>query len=78
MDNQSITPAPEYQQPDVARPMTADEVNLAITNVPIPRLLEMRRQLISALNTVEIILDLPLEARAVKVGVRKRHKSNEK
>jgi hypothetical protein len=45
---------------------------LSTAAVPIPRLMEMRRDLISALQTVETLLGLPPEKRAIRTRAERR------
>jgi hypothetical protein len=47
-------------------------VDLVMASVPVPRLMDMRRDLISALQTVENMLGLPAEKRAIRTRVERR------
>ena len=64
MTDNTITRPPEFSRP--SPDIQSVVVNLSMTSVPVPRLMDMRRDLISALQTVENLLGLPLEKRAIR------------
>ena len=72
------TPAPEFHPPIIA-PAAAPPcfVNLSIASVPVPRLMEMRRALITSLCTVEDMLGLPPEKRAIRTRAGRREMGGE-
>jgi len=69
----TITPAPQYTPPNIT---TASDppvfVNLSMLSIPAPSLWDMRRDLISALRTVENLLELPAEKRAIRTRAERR------
>lgn len=74
----NITPAPQFTPPSVTPTPPAMVVCLSTTAVPVPRLMDMRRDLISALQTVENMLCLPPERRALRTREERRNPPMEK
>ena len=61
--------SPPTQEPPVTPPFV---VTLTTASVPVPTLMDMRRDLISALQTVENLLGLPPDKRAIRTRAERR------
>ena len=69
----TITPPPQYIPHNVTAASDPPVlVNLSMLSIPEPSLWDMRRDLISALRTIENLLELPAEKRAIRTRVERR------
>ncbi len=69
----SITSAPEFRPPPITPAIDPPcFVSLSMAEVPIPRLVEMRRALITSLCLIEDMLSLPPEKRAIRTRAERR------